>query len=51
MISVSAGLVSEMAGYLSEATQAFLPLLAATIGLFLAFTLARRTTDFIKRLI
>lgn len=48
---VNGDLVAEFGALLSASVEAFLPLLSAVIGIFLAFAIARQLKTFIMRLV
>lgn len=49
-MTIEGDLVAQYTSFLSETVQAFLPLLAAVIGVFLAFAIARQLKTFIMRM-
>jgi len=51
MITVNGDLVAQFGTLLATTVQAFLPLLAAVIGVFLAFAIARQLKGFIMRMV
>ncbi len=51
MINVSGDLVATFSTLLASSVQAFLPLLAAVIGVFLAFAIGRQLKAFILRMV
>lgn len=51
MITIQGDLVAQFTTLLSSSVQAFLPLLASVIGVFLAFAIARQLKGFIMRMV
>lgn len=51
MITANGDLVAAFTGFVSQAMNAFLPLLAAVIGLFLAFSIFDRVRFIIGRML
>lgn len=51
MITISGDLVAQYTAMASGVVQAFLPLLAAVIGVFLAFAIGKQLKAFIMRLV
>jgi len=51
MFTVDGDLVTLFSGFVGNAMDAFLPLLAAVIGIFLAFAIANRATFLVGRMV
>ena len=51
MLTVNGDLVSAFSGFVGQAMNSFVPLLAAVIGLFLAFAIADRVRFAIGRML
>lgn len=51
MLTVNGDLVQLFAGFVGQAMNSFVPLLAAVIGLFLAFAIADKLGFFVRRVI
>jgi hypothetical protein len=51
MFTISGDLVAQYQAVLSSSVQAFLPLLAAVVGTFLAFAIARQMKGLIMRFV
>lgn len=51
MITINGDLVAQYGSLTSSVVQAFLPLLAAVIGVFLAFAIGKQLKGFIMRMV